>query len=1779
MIIDYRKLLTRIISLLLFLTVHLSAQNLYINEFMSSNVGSVPEILDFEAYSDWIEIYNAGNSDVDLHGYFLTDNLENKTKWPFPEGTMIKAKGYLRIWADGYNEKPGATYKRDEEPFNSYTTSYYHSNFKLSSDGEEIGLFNASGEQVDAIIFDAMPSDISYGRKPDGTNNWYYFSESTPQKANTTTGSTSSEVAAPVLLSVSGGLFSSGQTVSLSTSEPNSEIYYTLNGSIPTENSSRYSFPVTLSKTAVLRARVYTNNKLAGPINTQSYIINENNTLPVLSIVTPAETMFGEQLGIYSIPMKGRKIPVHLDFKEPNNQDGFSIDGSARISGQASYLYPQRPITLSFDKDYGQETVEYNVFKNRTYSTYNDIYLRNSGTPDNRRTLFRDALQHSLVINKMNIDAQAYRPVMTFINGQYWGIYNMREKLNKDYIANHHDIDRKNIDYLEYDFSSVPVEIDGDATAYNALLDYMNQNALSNEENYTYVASQIDVEEYIDYMIAEIYCDNINWLNTNTRWWRERKEGAKWRWVMLDMDWGFGTQSGSFSSNYWHNNLANALSMPGTQLENQTWATFIFRKMTENQGFKNRFIQRFASQMNSTFTIPRVIGILDSLEAQLAPEMPRHINRWNDGSQELYGDFPLADMNAWKEKVAVLRTFATERPAYQKQHITDVFQLSGLTELTVQTDNSAGKVLVNGVPFANNFKGEWYKGVPIELKAVPNVGFRFVKWENASTSSDANTAITINAPATIKAVFEATDATALPAMITSNTTLTSANSPYFAQADVQVAANSTLTVEAGVEILMVEKASLIVNGTAHFNGTQTAPITIRNNASSGFETWGALVFSEGTAASSVKHVKLINATNGPDATKHIGALSSYKTDLDIDYLDIPVAPFPVFIQYGNVTVSYSTLHSDKTCDLINIKHAETAVVEYCDLRGNDALDTDAIDYDDINGGIIRYNKIYNFWGFNSDGIDLGEGSKNILVEHNTIINCVDKGISVGQGSTIKVQRNLIVNCAQGVGIKDTGSFAEIDHNTFYGNGYAVAVFEKNSGAGGGKASISNSILSNSSTSPVWVDNLSELDVTYSLSDTKTLEGTGNIREEVHFRTNLHLAANSPAINSGNPVAPNDPDGSRSDMGALPFNANSTPPYLIFNEIHWVPTTGSEEFIEIYNADSKAIDISGYTISGNIEKTFPSSTILQPGSFIILTNPTNGAHPAQVTQQSWENGSLTANAINLELKDANGALIDAVLLNKKYGLPNSANGEGFSMELRHPSLPNQYSGNWRASYTMGGTPGKINAQPLISNLFINEFLAKNDNDLEDEYGRNGDWFEIYNDNDFPVDIGGFYVTDDFGRPDKYRIPVSASDITTIAAKKHLILWADEKNKNGPLHTTFKLSAGGEEIGLVQKEVTGALRYIDSISFGPQQADISFGRQVDGGSEWINFKRPTGGKPNAIPNAFKKGVLVVNGVAWHVYQQQIIQAYQARAFWGTFPFSFWDFFDEPVDGYPSTLPTPKGHGTVHLDTLMQYSTVVWVGNNYQDDLSAWEQANILEYLNSGGNVLLLARTGQSFIDGDLAKYLGITWQLGQYEEIKSCVAQKPGLTNMEVTNIQSANAVFSNTPNSSETQILFHETTLPGGPYGSGAWRKPSTGGIYNHKGGNFVYISGRPYRYNSSHLFNNVDYILKNMFDEDKTLSIDTGKPKGVVKEYNLSQNYPNPFNPTTTIAYSLKRNGKVLLEVFDVQGRRVTTLVNGYQKEGRHLIKFNAAGYASGVYYYRLKAGDFIETKKLLLLK
>ncbi len=335
-------------------------------------------------------------------------------------------------------------------------------------------------------------------------------------------------------------------------------------------------------------------------------------------------------------------------------------------------------------------------------------------------------------------------------------------------------------------------------------------------------------------------------------------------------------------------------------------------------------------------------------------------------------------------------------------------------------------------------------------------------------------------------------------------------------------------------------------------------------------------------------------------------------------------------------------------------------------------------------------------------------------------------------------------------------------------------------------------------------------------------------------------------------------------------------------------------------------------------------------------------------------------------------------------------------------------------------------------------------------------------------------------------------------------------------------------------------------------------------------------------FDRGILLVNGVDFNIYGSSIWSAYADSAFWGSYGISFWDCFPEPASGYPSNLPPPLGHGPVPADTLKQFSSVIWIGNNYNGDISSWYDTPIYSYITVGGNVLLMTRMGQDFIGEPLRQYLGITWREGSYNTLNDCISTYTGLVDMTPIGTQSYCAVFDTSLATGESTLLFKETSSFATHRGLGVWRNPAGGGTNRSVGGQFVFISGRPYRYNHDQMRSNCEYILGNIFLEpyDPT-GITDSRPRAA---FRLEQNYPNPFNPATTIRFTLPAKDFASLKIYDVSGRLVRTLVERTLEPDNYTLRWdgtneNGRPAASGIYFYRLRAGKNTATKKMVLIR
>lgn len=621
-----------------------------------------------------------------------------------------------------------------------------HTNFKISSSGEILSFTSPTGEIIDQIETGFIPRDFSIGRQPDGSSSWLMFNEPTPGSSNITEGFEG--ILEIPHVSPSGGFFNDPIQVEIIIDSPSAIIYYTTDSTEPDESSSVYSGPIELNSTTIIRARAFDSGWAPSKIITHTFFQNVDHSIPIISLTTAPDNLWDEETGIYVMgnnasndyPYFGANFwedwerPIHIELFESNEEANLRMDAGVKIFGGWSRGFPQKSLSIFARSTYGFNEIEYNLFPDRPFSTYEAFVLRNSGN-DWSSTMMRDGLLTGIV-RDTDLDLQAYRPVVVYLNGEYWGIHNMREKINEHFIASHHNIPSNNIDLLE--FNGIPIV--GDSDHYMNLLQYISTHDLSMAEHYNYVQTQMDVENFISYYIAQIYFDNRDWPGNNIKFWRPKTSDGKWKWILYDTDFGFGIWD---PYAYSFNTLQFAAEPNGPDWPNPPWSTFLFRALLENESFQLDFINHFCDHLNTTFNSDEVLELSNQLSDIISTEMDHHIEKWDN----IYN---------WNNNINRMNTFASYRVPYVRTHIQSFFNLEEMALLQLSSSpDSGGSVQLNSVAISEfPFQGHYFKSIPITLTAIPALGFEFVGWSGVENTDSSQITFSLQNDISIQAMFE-----------------------------------------------------------------------------------------------------------------------------------------------------------------------------------------------------------------------------------------------------------------------------------------------------------------------------------------------------------------------------------------------------------------------------------------------------------------------------------------------------------------------------------------------------------------------------------------------------------------------------------------------------------------------------------------------------------------------------------------------------------------------------------------------------------------------------------------------------------------------------------------------------------------------------------------------------------------------------------------------------------------------------------------------------------------
>ena len=473
-------------------------------------------------------------------------------------------------------------------------------------------------------------------------------------------------------------------------------------------------------------------------------------------------------------------------------------------------------------------------------------------------------------------------------------------------------------------------------------------------------------------------------------------------------------------------------------------------------------------------------------------------------------------------------------------------------------------------------------------------------------------------------------------------------------------------IEPGVEIHIAEGANFIVNGAIIADGNLENGIVFKGLVDQ--EAWGAITLLNTSDTSVFNFVTIIDASLGSIPTRDKGALSLFKANVKLNHLNITeVHNNPIFSQYSWVSMDNSILQSKITGDLINVKYGN-AFIQNTTFVGNLQPDTDGIDYDEIYDGEIKNCEFYDFMGFNSDGIDIGEGCKNIKIDSVIIYNITDKGISVGQKSSVYVDHALIFNTGIGVAVKDS-SWARVKNSTFYNNREGVASYEKNPGRGGGNILVNQSIISNAVNAPFLVDLFSTLVINNSISDTDIMPGTNNTLTNPQFKApenhDFSLMSSSPALLY-------DPMDHR--IGASDYIVEAPKNVLMVQIYNDTTGTGAPEFIALFNPNFEPVDLNGYRFTDGIAHIIEDAPLLKAQDTMWISAIESVLYWQSLSNvQAWASEKLADDGEKIVLENSYGIVIDHVDLRSDNGWPIYENDRVLS--LKEAILDNHIGAHW------------------------------------------------------------------------------------------------------------------------------------------------------------------------------------------------------------------------------------------------------------------------------------------------------------------------------------------------------------------------------------------------------------------------------------------------------------------------------------------------------------------------
>ena len=581
----------------LFCAAHTASSPLVINEVMVYN-DSYNRQPDGEYY-DWVELKNVSEEPIMLAEYYLSDDKDNPMLWRLPE-RYLDPGALLVVHCSGNSDLS--------------TSDTVHSNFSLNSTSERLYLTSAAQQRVtDYVWLHDIFKDWTVGRM-DGQSGFFYLSSPSPWSGNR--GNAYRYISDQPVSLGEDGIYNDVTSVSVEL-EGSGRIFYTTDGSRPDESSAEYTEPITLDKTTVIRAINVQDGAAPSRAITLSYIINENHTLPVLSLSTDSPSTFS---GIYYNKRKYYEIPANISYFEDGSS--FNIDCGLKMKGWTSLENPKKSMGVSFRGCYGDDMLDYDIFGSDV-TEFSSLSIR--AGQDYPLAIIRNELFQELCLEMGdNVPTQNSKYCILYLNGSYYGIYCLKEDFSKQYYASHKGVNKSDVTMLKS-----PVALS--SAVYQEVYQFCRDNDMTLDENYDHICSVLDIDNVVDWFLIEGYTANSD-VNGNMRYFK-LNDGGKWQIAFYDLDWTF---------NYASNCFTNI-----TDSNREVQVSQLINRLLTNARFREQLLSRYSELVSTTLSNEHVLAKIDELQALLEPEVPRERDQWG------------SDVDGWHYRLDELRSFIT----------------------------------------------------------------------------------------------------------------------------------------------------------------------------------------------------------------------------------------------------------------------------------------------------------------------------------------------------------------------------------------------------------------------------------------------------------------------------------------------------------------------------------------------------------------------------------------------------------------------------------------------------------------------------------------------------------------------------------------------------------------------------------------------------------------------------------------------------------------------------------------------------------------------------------------------------------------------------------------------------------------------------------------------------------------------------------------------------------------------------------------------------------------